>query len=114
MREYIAGSSKGGITRRIAALDRALNVLDHLRSAMRLQQQQLASMATRMRSACILQDELRYRLHALGKQSAWWNLEWDANSGNASLPFVSCGPGAGGGGGGGGVPTRGLPGPPWP
>lgn len=89
MREYIAGSSKDGIARRTAALDRALHVLDQLRSAMRLQRQLLVSMATRMRSACILQDELRYSLRALSKQSAWWDLEWDANSKNASLAFVT-------------------------
>jgi hypothetical protein len=54
-----------GIARRTAALDRALQVLHRLLPVLRLQRRMLAVMATRMRHACRLQDELRDRFRSL-------------------------------------------------
>jgi hypothetical protein len=64
-REFLAGYFMDGIARRTATLDRALQVLHHLLPALRLQQRMLGVMATRMRHACMLQDQLRDRFHSL-------------------------------------------------
>jgi hypothetical protein len=64
-REFLAGYVMDGIARRTATLDRALQVLHDLLPPLRLQRQMLAVMATRMRHACMLQDELRDRFRSL-------------------------------------------------
>lgn len=75
LRESLARHFKDGIARRMATLDRALDVFYRLRSSMALHQQMLATMATRMQRVCSLQDEVRDRLRLLPYDwSAWWQL----------------------------------------
>ena len=77
------------LVRRLAVLDRALEVFHVLYPALKLYRPMLAGAAAAMQRACLLQDALRERVHALrNNQSARWNLEWDADSDAAVLTFV--------------------------
>jgi hypothetical protein len=90
-RERFAGyRGSDGIVRRMATLDRALHALSPLRSALGLHRRMLASLATKMRRACTLQDELRQHVRALGRgASNWGHIERDEPRESAELTFVT-------------------------
>jgi hypothetical protein len=88
--ERLAGYVQDGIARRIATLDRALDIIDQLRSAVVVQRRLIADMAETMQRVCTIQDGLRERIRDLqSNQSAWWRLEWDADGETATPAFTT-------------------------
>ncbi|KAK4152148.1 hypothetical protein C8A00DRAFT_35172 [Chaetomidium leptoderma] len=90
-REALAGYfNRDGIVRRTATLDRALHMFHHLQSSLGLHRRRLADMATQMKRACMLQDEVRDRVHSLlySGQGPWWHLEYNAHNETAELTIV--------------------------